>query len=309
MIIKYINEEKTNFDLEDIDINNFNSLSRIYSFTTENIAGYYELLDFNNKNILTVAASGDHIINAFFKAANRVTGFDINYLALIYTELKLVALQTLEYEEFLSFFMINEKDDINKNKNALNFSIYKNRIREYLSKNTADKWDLIYSKFNNNGYELRNSYIFNNKYDNNKLKIDCNLYLKDKNTYEFTKKIISNKEIVLINDNYRNINKLDLTIDIYHDIILSNISDYIEKLYLNSENYLEEYIKDIISIFKNENNKIVCAYIYNIQNKEYRSYIDNPTIREDVFNKLKIKPIVKTFESVIDNCEDEIIII
>ena len=199
MIIKYINEEKVKFDLEDIDINNFNSLSKIYSFTTENIVGYYELLDLKNKNILTVAGSGDHIINAFFRGANIVSGFDINYLALIYTELKLVALQTLEYEEFLSFFMINEKNDIRKNENVLDFTIYKNKIRQHLSENIAKKWDLIYSKFNNNGYDLRNSYIFNNKYDNNTLKINSNLYLKDKDAYEYTKNIISNKEIILIN--------------------------------------------------------------------------------------------------------------
>ena len=29
---------------------------------------------------------------------------------------------------------------------------------------------------------------------------------------------------------------------------------------------IEDYIKDIIKIFKNETNEIVCAYLYNIQN-------------------------------------------
>ncbi len=55
MIIKYINEKEQKLNLKEIDINNFNSLSQIYSFTTENIAGYFEYLDFTNKNILTVA--------------------------------------------------------------------------------------------------------------------------------------------------------------------------------------------------------------------------------------------------------------
>ena len=73
------------------------------TFTTENIAGYYKYLDFSNKNVLTVSASGDHIINAFYKGAQQVCGFDINYLSLLYTELKLVALLNLEYKEFLQF--------------------------------------------------------------------------------------------------------------------------------------------------------------------------------------------------------------
>ena len=88
MIIKYMDEKNKKINLKEIDINNFNNLSQIYSFTTENIAGYFEYLDFTNKNVLTVAASGDHIINAFYKGAEEVYGFDINYLALIFTELK-----------------------------------------------------------------------------------------------------------------------------------------------------------------------------------------------------------------------------
>ncbi len=129
--------------------------------------------------MLTVAASGDHIINAFYKGAKTVIGFDINYLALIFTELKLVALENLDYKEFLQFFMINDEDDIEKNKNVLNYAIYINKLRKYLLKSTAENWDILYQNFNNNGYDLRNSYIFNNKYDNNGLKINSNLYLKN----------------------------------------------------------------------------------------------------------------------------------
>lgn len=109
MKIEYINKNTPKLNIKEIDVKNFNNLSPIYSFTTENIARYFEYLDFKNKTVLTVAASGDHIINAFYKGANKVYGFDINYIALIFTELKLVALQNLEYEEFLHFFMINEK--------------------------------------------------------------------------------------------------------------------------------------------------------------------------------------------------------
>ena len=44
MFIKYLNENEKKINLKDIDVNNFNNLSQIYSFTTENIAGYYKYL-------------------------------------------------------------------------------------------------------------------------------------------------------------------------------------------------------------------------------------------------------------------------
>lgn len=310
MIIKYINEKKQKLDLKEIDVNNFNKLSKIYSFTTENIAGYFEYLDFKNKNVLTVSASGDHIINAFYEGAQKVYAFDINYLALIFTNLKLVALEQLEYEEFLKFFMINEKNDIDKNKNALDYNIYIGKLRKFLSKNVVNYLDTMYKNFENNGYELRNSYIFNNKYDNNNIKIKSNIYLKNKFNYNKAKEKVKQKEIVLINSNYKDINTLNLPNLISCDIVLmSNISDYIKNVYNIETNYLEEYIKDLIKNFKNKENKIVCAYIYNIQNIEYRSEIDNPIFRTNIFNKLKIKYESKNFKSVINNCIDSVIII
>lgn len=310
MIIKYINEKEQEINLKEIDINNFNKLSQIYSFTTENIAGYFGYLDFENKNILTVAASGDHIINAFYEGAEKVYAFDINYLALIFTHLKLVALEQLEYEEFLQFFMINEENDIEKNKSALNYTIYITKLKNYLSKDVAKKWDNIYQNFNNDGYELRNSYIFNNKYDSNNVKIDSNLYLQSELEYNTAKEKIKQKEIVLMNSNYKDINTLNLPNLISYDIVLmSNISDYIRNMYNIETNYLEEYIKDIIKNLKNKENKIVCAYLYNIQNTEYRSEIDNPIFRTNIFNKLKINYESKNFKSVINNCIDSVIII
>ena len=142
MFIKYLNENEKKINLKDIDVNNFNNLSQIYSFTTENIAGYYKYLDFSNKNVLTVSASGDHIINAFYKGAQQVCGFDINYLSLLYTELKLVALLNLEYKEFLQFFMINDKNDLNKNKNAFDYKLYKNPKKEFIEAHLDDGEDI-----------------------------------------------------------------------------------------------------------------------------------------------------------------------
>lgn len=310
MIIKYMNEKNKKINLKEIDINNFNNLSQIYSFTTENIAGYFEYLDFTNKNVLTVAASGDHITNAFYKGAKEVYGFDINYLALIFTELKLVALQNLNYKEFLEFFMINDKNDVEKNRNVLDYKVYINKLRKGLSKYVAENWDMLYENFNNNGYELRNSYIFNNKYDNNNIKLESNLYLKSELDYNIAKENINKKEIILINSNYKDLNRHNLPNLANCDIILmSNISDYIKNIYNKEENYLEDYLKDITQNLKNKTNMIVCAYLYDIQNTKYRTEIDNPMFRKEIFNKLNITYIEKNFKSVINKCMDSMIII
>lgn len=309
MNIKYIND-KMKINLNKIDTENFNNLSQIYSFTTENISGYFKSLDFLNKNVLTVAASGDHIINAIYCGAKSIIGFDVNYLALVFSELKLIALEQLEYQEFLKFFLINEKNDIDKNKNALSYEIYFNKLRTKLSDNAKENLDILYENFNNNGYELRNSYIFNNKYDNNTLKIFSNLYLKNEFKFQKAKQKVEDKEIFLINSNFKDIdlNKLP-NIGTYDIILMSNISDYIKKIYNMETNYLEKYIKEIIYNFKKENNKIVCAYLYNINQKKYRSEIDNPLLRKKIFNKLDITFTEEKFTSVMKNCIDSVIII
>ncbi len=308
MNIKYINKIKV--DLKDLDTENFNNLSKVYSFTTENISGYFKSIDFVNKNVLTVAASGDHIINAIYCGAKKIVGFDMNYLALIFTELKLIALEQLDYKEFLEFFLINEKNDIDKNINALSYEIYLNKLRTKLSDNGKECLDILYENFNNNGYDFRNSCVFNNKYDNNSLKVFSNLYLKDEVEFKKAKEKVKEKEIFLINSNFKDIdfNKLP-NIGSYDIILMSNISDYIKNIYDMEINYLEEYIKEIIYKFKKENNKIVCAYLYNIKQKSYRSEIDNSLLRKKIFNKLNITFTEEKFTSVMKNCIDSVIII
>ncbi len=310
MIIKYINKQEKQINLKSLDTENFSSISQIYSFTTENISGYFKCIDFENKNILTVAGSGDHIINAIYCGAKKVVGFDINYLALIFTELKLVALENLEYEEFLNYFLINEKSDINKNRNALNYEIYVNKLEKDLSHKAKECMELLYKDFDNDGYALRNSNIFNNKYDNNSLKINSNLYLKSEFEFKKAKEKIKDKEIILINSSYQNIRLKELSNSNTYDIILmSNISDYIKNIYNVKTNYLEKYIVDIIYNFKKSNTKIVCAYLYNIGQDNYRSEVDNPLLRKKIFNNLNITYTEESFTSVIKNCVDSIIII
>jgi len=76
----------------------------MYVYGTEAMSGYYSKLHLKNKKILTIAGSGDPMINAFFTGAKDVIGFDLNYFSYFITSLKFEAIKTLTYKEFLRFF-------------------------------------------------------------------------------------------------------------------------------------------------------------------------------------------------------------
>lgn len=69
--------------------------SRIYTFTTENISGYIDYFDFNNKSLLTVGSSGDQVLNSFYNGARDITLFDINEYAKYYVYLKISGVLSL----------------------------------------------------------------------------------------------------------------------------------------------------------------------------------------------------------------------
>lgn len=43
--------------------------------------------------------------------------------------------------------MINEENDIEKNKNALDYGLYINKLRKEFIKSVAESWDTIYQNF------------------------------------------------------------------------------------------------------------------------------------------------------------------
>lgn len=94
-------------DKKDIKDNYFD---HIYPFTNENISAYYKNIDFENKEVLTVVGSGDHILNAFLDGAKSVDAFDINPLAKHYTELKIAAIKTFDLKDYILFFYPSKTD-------------------------------------------------------------------------------------------------------------------------------------------------------------------------------------------------------
>lgn len=85
-----------------------------YLFGTENQQGIDSILKYKDKDILTVASSGDQYLGAVYYGARNVDIFDINRLSYYITYLKIIAIMNLEYKEFIDFFVPVDWTNIKK---------------------------------------------------------------------------------------------------------------------------------------------------------------------------------------------------
>ena len=253
----------------------FTSTHAIYSFTTENIAGYIKNINCINKNILTIGWSGDHIFNAYLLWANHVTGIDKNIFAKYFTELKRQAICHLNYQDFIHFFMNLDHID------TFSYTTYQ-RLRVYLSIESQYFWDELYLLYNNNWYILRTSEFFDITYDIASYKIAYNMYLENNKQYTLLQKVLQKKIFTRVTQGI----EIYVTEKKYDIILLWNISDYTHLLYWGD--HLKMYKESIIQRLYNHLNTwwlIQCAYIYDYHTdrKAYRNDIDNPSIRDIIF--------------------------
>ena len=97
----------------------------IFPFTTENIAGYIDYFDLQDKSLLTVGSSGDQIINAAFKGAKDITLLDINPYAKYYYYLKAAGILELNLTDFNEFFRYNDYPKVFKyNKKVFEWTFF-----------------------------------------------------------------------------------------------------------------------------------------------------------------------------------------
>lgn len=275
----------------------FSKRDQLYSFTNENQGEYYKLLDFNDKKVLTVAASADHAFNAILHGAEKVDTFDINRLTSYYVDLKKVIIETKNYQTFMTFFG-NDYRFIK----PFNIYIYKD-ISDLLMPNSKLFWDTLYSYTTGSDikkhlFKTQNEYIINN----------MNSYLNEENYYRLQDKISSFK-INFIESNILNLDKKVIN-EGYDLILLSNISDYIEKMF--SFNQLVKFRELILKLGEtlNENGQIVFAYIYDIDGITHRKIahnFNNKKKREKAFNEPHYQTLY--FDSVVrEDAKDAIMV-
>jgi len=246
--IKFLDEIMSYKNRKDVKDNRF---FWIYLFTNENIKAYYSNIDFNNKSVLTVTSSGDHILNAILSGANEVSGFDINPLAKYYVELKIAAIKSLTLEEFIMFFYDKK---LLTYKYFFNKKIY-TKFSNNLSGEYKEFWDYFFDTYNKR--DIFESYLISDDYLTLKGLLEVNLYLNKDNYYKL-REILKN-----ININYYDVNLKDMkSINKKFDIlILSNIPAHLEKIY--DKELLKSFKESILSVCHNTS-KVVVNYFYDV---------------------------------------------
>lgn len=246
----------------------FNKYSSVYSFTTENIKGYFNESDIKNKNILTIAGSGDHIFNAMLLGAKNIECFDINKLTKYYIILKKTAISKLSYEEFIEFFIKDKK----LNKKVFNVSTY-SKLRNSLPTDVKVFWDIIF--LIKDGYQVRNSTLFFKDVINSEI-FYSNNYMNEDNYY-ILKKVVNNYNLKFYNCNLNDLPKL--LNNKYDTIYLSNLINYLyfifdEPLLYNFKNF----ITNDLNKYLNRNGKIFVAYLYSCFNIKETFYDEDSNL-------------------------------
>jgi len=122
----------------------------VYLSTNEAISRYYNFASLEGKNVLTVASSGDHILQAVCNGADSIDTFDKNRFQIYFAKLKLAAVKTLQFSEFIDYF--NALGDA-----FLQKSTYM-KIRDVLEDDIRAFWDGMYYR---GRIELFYKFLFN----------------------------------------------------------------------------------------------------------------------------------------------------
>ncbi|MBQ9072426.1 MAG: DUF3419 family protein [Bacilli bacterium] len=238
--------------------------SWIYPFTTENINGYINMFDLENKSLLTIGSSGDQVINASLKNCKDITVLDINPFTKFYFYLKKAALLTLDYKEFAKFFCYEDYPKVFK-LNSETFSLdsyktFKSNLKE-LDLESFIFWDTLFN--NCKSIDIRKNLF---EHDEERLSVvkEMNLYLKDEDMFNKSKIKIKNINPKFIIGNIFTA-KLERK---YDNIFLSNLGTYcsVETL---------KVLIDKLSLNLNEDGKMLMCYLYRTtMNTKYRDEWD-----------------------------------
>ncbi len=128
----------------------FDRYSIPYIFGTESQEGVNQVVDYNEKDVLTLASSGDQYLGAVYYGAKDVDLYDINKLTYYITTLKIAAIKILDYRSFMAFFVpvVNGKP----NRWFWNKLLLK-KVMKDLPADSAAFWDNIIYEMKKRGIE------------------------------------------------------------------------------------------------------------------------------------------------------------
>lgn len=242
----------------------------LYPFTTENISGYINYFDLNNKSLLTVGSSGDQVINAILYGCKDITLYDIVSNSKYYYYLKCAGLISLTKNEFLEFFRYRDYDGWKKNSNVFNFNIYNNKIKKVLRLLDYESYLYFDELFNTYSNITIREALFEYDEDNTIILERSNLYLKNDIIYNQIKDKIKEVKPKFICKNIFDIDNNKK----YDNIWLSNIAQW-----LNSENEILDMVNKVYFNSLKQNGKMLVSYLYRTsKNSNFKYNSNNPII-------------------------------
>ncbi len=279
--------------------------SPMYIYATEMVSSYYSCVGLGGKRVLSIVGSGDQIINAYFFGAKEVIGFDINKHAFFILDLKISAVNKLNYHEFLEFFGNNLSDG------CLSFNLYI-KLRNSLSLKTRNFFDKIYKDFNNNGKNLIKSEYFHQRHTIKASAHDINAYLEDEKEYLKCKIIMQNKKINFFQSDINDIDteKNKMLKGKFDIINLSNVLNYLTGN--TAEDSLLEVLSEVTKKVskKISKNGLFFYYSYSPSTYNYESKKIPPASRKSIINSIKkinnLKILIRRFKGVNTETFDKI---
>ena len=133
-----------------------NVFTDVYTFTTENISGYFPSLDLKDKSLLTVGSSGDQAFNAILCGAGKVTVMDISPYAEGFIKLKRDMI--LNYPRRQMYYRTLCNDEFPVSKDYFPFNDLE-RMNPYMS--SDEKYDELRSRLEHTDIDFIEGDIFN----------------------------------------------------------------------------------------------------------------------------------------------------
>lgn len=125
----------------------FDKNSKTYIVTNEWHQAIFDNIDFKSKRVLGVTGGADFMLSSIAKGAREFVGVDISLLSCFFAELKTIGLQSLSYDEFKGFFLIDADDP-----RAFSKDTYETKMRDALSPVARTFFDRIIGKTYNHTF-------------------------------------------------------------------------------------------------------------------------------------------------------------
>lgn len=229
---------------------------KVYTFTTENIAGSLVYFDLKDKKFFTVGSSFDQCLNAFFLGARDITLYDINPNSKYHAYFKIAAILCLNYIEFQEFYFLQGLKQY-YNPNTFNKEIF-NRVKDTLRLLDYESFLFFDELFTLYDSKTIREYIFDDDEDRNQAIRGFNIYLRSEENYNKLKSILKGICFKFIcGDIFK-----DKIEDKYDNVMLSNLCT------TTTVDNLKQLIEKIDENNLNSGGSVLLAYLWDIDFNE-----------------------------------------